>query len=233
MCLCQCLHARVRHRSGTLRVSIAPLSLSQAGEGGGLGINLDRGLALKHTLPASLRSRAVFGCAWDIPVYPSGSRASYNSEFWNIIQRLESPILAIIETIAATSPGTTTCGNRGAGQTSEHFPGSIVAQKVTANPNSQDVCRNSCGKRIVSSLPGRLPGDRSFVGPERSASIFRWARTGSCRRRNSGRFGRWGSCRRRGGRRRRRAPRRHYYVITLRLQPAGNKTCCGARLRRE
>ena len=119
-------------------------------------MNLDRGLAPKHTLPASLRSRAVFGCAWDIPVYPSGSLASYNLEFWNILPRLESPILAVIETIAATSPGTT-CGNRGAGQTSEHFPGSIVAQKVTANPNSHDVCRNSCGKRIVSSFRGGFP----------------------------------------------------------------------------
>ena len=140
-------------------------------------MNLDRGLAPKHTLPASLKSRAVFGCAWDIPVYPSGSLASYNSELWNIFPRLESPILAIIETIAATSPGTT-CGNRGAGQTSEHFPGSIVAQKVTANPNSHDVCRNSCGKRIVSSFRGGFPeiglslgpsgAHRSFVGPERA-----------------------------------------------------------------
>ena len=77
-----------------------------------------------------------------IPVYPSGSLALCKSVSWNIFPGLESPESCM------------------AGQTSEHFPGSIGSKSpssVTANPHAHDVCRNDCGKRVVILFRGCFP----------------------------------------------------------------------------
>ena len=108
-CLCQCVHARVRHRSGTLQ---AHCVYPKRG-GGRLVVNLHCGLAPKTS---------------------AASQFEKSGRFWLLgFPRLSVGIACMIqfgnEVIAATSPGTN-CGNRGAGQTSEHFLGSIVVQRV-------------------------------------------------------------------------------------------------------
>ena len=115
-CVCTC----ARHRSGTLRDSIAPLCLS----------------------PSIRRDHL-----------------HYVSRYPGIYSRDSSRPNLAIEVIAATSPGTKCC-NRMAGQTSEHFPGSIGSKSpssVTANPHAHDVCRNDCGNRVVISFRGCFP----------------------------------------------------------------------------